>query len=233
MSTADPFVSVVVPVYNGAQYLSQAVESIRQQAYEPLEIIIVDDGSTDGTAKLCSDLGEAILYVYQQNSGPSAARNRGVQLAHGDVICFLDVDDLWPKDKLKHQLACLMDNPGLEMVMGHVQCLRLVGYEDGNPRFELFSKPFFTFLFGAVLFKKSVFEKVGLLDERLHTSEDLDWFMRAKESHVVYLTLEQATLFYRIHEDNSVRAQNVRNFNMMKMLKKSLDRRRKQATTYS
>jgi len=151
----------------------------------------------------------------------------GIQLAHGDVIGFLDVDDLWPEGKLKHQLDTLVHRSGLEMVLGQVQCLRLTGFEAGELKFKPFSKPFFTFVFGAVLIRKSVFQKVGLLDETLFPSEDLDWFMRAKENNVGWFTSEQVTLLYRLHENNRVKDQAIRNANLMKMLKKSIDRRRR------
>lgn len=229
METSQFFVSTVVPVYNGEVFLAQAVDSIRRQAYEPLEIIIVDDGSTDNTASIAKGLGGNVRYIYQPNRGPAAARNAGIKLAQGDVIAFLDVDDLWPAGKLKLQLAHLFSQPTLDLVLGHVQCMKLSGMEDNKPIFEPFAEPFFTFLFGAVLCRKSVFDKVGLLDETLYTSEDVDWFMRAKDRKVSRVTLKQITLMYCLHQHNMTRFQDIRRRDFVHVLKKSLDRRRKQA----
>lgn len=89
--------------------------------------------------------------------------------------------------------------------MGHVQCLRLLKGNNNLYHFEKFANQFFTFLFGAVLFRKSVFDKIGLLDESLRFSEDVDWFLRAKEVGTSMITLTQVTLLYRIHENNMVR----------------------------
>ena len=104
--TTNVLLSVIMPVYNGAEFLAEAVASIVAQAYQPLEIIVVDDGSTDETATIVQSLGGEIRYLYQFNQGPAAARNAGLALAQGDLIAFLDVDDLWPADKLAQQMAC-------------------------------------------------------------------------------------------------------------------------------
>src|SRR4030042_4290993 len=117
------FVSAIIPVYNGEAFLAEAVESIRQQGYRPIEIIIVDDGSTDNTKRIAAGLKGDVHYVYQPNSGLPAARNRGLNEARGDVIAFLDVDDLWSRDKLEHQLLRLNDAPSAEIVLGYTQIM--------------------------------------------------------------------------------------------------------------
>ncbi len=100
-------VSAIIPVYNGEAFLADAVKSILKQNYQPLEIIIVDDGSTDSTAQVGARFGDAVRYHYQSNAGPPAARNKGLQMARGNVITFLDVDDLWRNDKLQLQISHL------------------------------------------------------------------------------------------------------------------------------
>ena len=99
MNSEKPLVSVIMPVYNGAAFLTGAIDNIRRQNYEPLEIIIVDDGSTDSTGQIVASFGSDIRYVYQANQGPAAARNHGLRLATGDLIAFLDVDDLWAENR--------------------------------------------------------------------------------------------------------------------------------------
>ena len=227
MTSANPFVSVIVPVYNGAKFLSEAVASIRQQNYHPLEIIIVDDGSTDETAELVTGLGKDIRYAYQRNSGPAAARNKGLEMARGEIITFLDVDDLWPPDKLRIQVARLVNDPNLDVVLGRIQFIRLPGAAEfqmqgpNNTRVNVH--------LGSGAFRKSVFDKVGVFDETLRYSEDHDWFLRAREQGVSMTIVEQVTLHYRLHGNNMTQDKNAKGFQLTQVLKKSLDRRRRQS----
>ncbi len=227
MTSANPFVSVIVPVYNGAKFLSEAVASIRRQNYHPLEIIIVDDGSTDETAELVTGLGKDIRYAYQRNSGPAAARNKGLDMARGEIIAFLDVDDLWPPDKLRIQVARLVNDSNLDVVLGRIQFIKL----PGAPEFQI-QGPNNTHVnvhLGSGAFRKSVFDKVGVFDETLRYSEDHDWFLRAREQGVSMTIVEQVTLHYRLHGNNMTQDKNAQGFQLTQVLKKSLDRRRRQS----
>ena len=228
MNNRDFFVSVIIPVYNGEAYLWEAVKSIQRQDYTALEIIIVDDGSTDRTAELAKGLRGEIRYMYQQNQGPAAARNRGLKMARGNVIGFLDVDDLWPNNKLHLHLACLTSRPDIDIVQGYIQLLRLNEEVNNKPRWEQLSAPFHCISFGTGLFRRDVFDRVGLLDESLHGGEDIDWFYRAKERNISVLTLEQVALLYRRHGNNMTHDQDVRKHYFMAALKKVLERRRHQ-----
>lgn len=222
------FVSVIIPVYNGAALLAEAVASIQQQNYDPLEIIIVDDGSTDNTAGVVADLqANNIRYVYQPNSGPAVARNTGLELAAGDIIAFIDADDLWSENKLAPQLVCLAERPELDVVMGHVQWMRLFTQKEGKPIFKKFGEPFACFHLASALFRRAVFEKVGLCDPTLRYSEDVDWFMRAREQGISIALLDHVALFYRLHESNMTHGRSPQALNVLKVLKMSLDRRRK------
>ena len=98
-------VSCIVPVYNGERYLREALDSILAQTYRPLEIIVADDGSADGTAGVVATFGDQVRYVRQHNQGPSSARNLGIRVPTGDFIAFLDADDLWHPEKLARQIA--------------------------------------------------------------------------------------------------------------------------------
>ena len=93
-------ISCIVPVYNGERYLAETLQSILGQRVGPLEVIVVDDGSTDGTAGVARRFGSAIRVLHQTNAGPAAARNLGLSEARGDFVAFLDADDLWKPDKL-------------------------------------------------------------------------------------------------------------------------------------
>ncbi len=110
--------SVIIPSFDRAALVVQAVESVLAQAPAPLEIIVVDDGSTDGTDRALAGYGPPVRYVRQPNRGPSAARNTGIALARGDLIALLDSDDLWHPGKIAHDIALLRANPDAGMVAG-------------------------------------------------------------------------------------------------------------------
>ena len=112
MSTSSPLVSVIVPVYNGAQHLREAVRSIERQDYQPLEIIVVDDGSTDETPRVIASLGDRVRALRQDNAGPAAARNYGITASHGQLLAFCDADDTWPDGKLHLQVGRLQQDTG-------------------------------------------------------------------------------------------------------------------------
>lgn len=229
----EPLVSVVIPVFNGERFLREAVESVLDQQYSPLEIIIVDDGSMDDTATVARSLPETVRYLYQTNQGPAAARNRGIEHARGDLIAFADADDVWPPAKLELQLPHLIKDPVLEIVMGKTQQVLLSDTVDGGTRAEEFGEPAFSVNLGSAVIRKSVFDRVGLFDEAMRYSEDVDWFMRAREAGAAIMTLDAVTLFYRQHEQNMSRGKSTSELNVLKALKKSLDRRRERTGSAS
>jgi len=223
------FVSAIIPVYNGEAFLAEACESIRQQRYNPLEIIIVDDGSTDNTRKVAAGLGD-VHYVYEPNCGLPAARNRGLSEARGDVIAFLDVDDLWSGSKLEHQLSRLSEAPSAEIVIGYTQIMALGRSVEGMYIFKKWSDPVLALSVGSALFRRSVFDKVGLFDDTQYYCDDLDWFMRARESGVSILIHKEVAQFYRRHERNMTNEEKLGNYYFIRMLKKSLNRRRQKTS---
>jgi glycosyltransferase involved in cell wall biosynthesis len=219
-----PRVSVIVPAYDSAAYLPEAIASIRAQQYAPLEIILVDDGSTDATAELVPALGADIKYIYQQNRGPAAARNHGLAQATGSVIAFLDADDLWAPQKLELQLTALYRHPTADCVIGHIRAFQT------DPEAFLVSKrrqntPFLAHQVGSALFRRSVVERIGDFDETLRFSEDIDWFLRAREAGVSILVLPQVALLYRVHSNNMTRTGGHSHY-LTQVLRRSIHRRR-------
>jgi glycosyltransferase involved in cell wall biosynthesis len=219
-------VSVVIPVFNGEKFLREAVESVLAQNYSPVEIIIVDDGSTDGTAAVARSFPETVRYLHQTNQGPAAARNRGIEHAQGSLIAFADADDLWPAGKLELQLPYLPGDEKIDIVLGRIQQVVLSETGSGQTQSQEVAEPAFSVNLGSALMRKSVFERVGLFDETMRYSEDVDWFMRAREAGAVIVTIDAVTLFYRQHEQNMTRGKSTSELNVLKALKKSLDRRR-------
>jgi hypothetical protein len=223
--TGSPLVSVIIPVHNGERFVADAVGSVLAQTWPSIEIIIIDDGSTDGTEVAVRRLPCDVHYFKQENLGPAAARNRGIRDASGDFVAFLDVDDLWPE----HMIALLMDElirqPELDVVRGYSQVMEydpVTGIYEyrGNP------KESFPYSIASGVYRKRVFDRVGLFDKTLLYGEDTDWYNRAHELHVPMHRVEAITLHVRRHGKNMTHAKTLVELNMLRVLKKSLDRQR-------
>jgi GT2 family glycosyltransferase len=169
-----------------------------------------------------------VRYFYQANRGPAAARNRGIRVARGAVLCFLDSDDLWPADALAHQLARLDAHPSVEVVMGYTRGCQLVAGVDGRPHFGPVSTAFPVLSMGCAAIRRSAFDRVGLLDETLLYGEDVDWFMRMRERGVAALVHRETVQLCRRHEQNMTNETELTNSYFVRALKQSLDRRRGQ-----
>ena len=207
--------------------MEEAVESVRQQKYHPLEIIIVDDGSTDETAKIASSFGGEVKYMYQKNSGPAAARNQGLALARGNVVGFLDVDDLWTKGSLGVQLSFLLKEPSAGIVLGYTQFIREKISRGGVSSFAAYAEPWPSLHLSSAIIRKSVFDKIGGFDEEQKYCDDVDWFLRAQEAGISMVIHQGVTSFYRRHRDNLTNKTEIDRRYFLAALKKSIDRRRK------
>ena len=157
-------ISVVIPCYNYARYLGEAVESVLGQTYQHTEVIVVDDGSTDQSGEVAKNFADrGVKYCPQVHSGIGPARNKGVELAQGDFIAFLDADDRWPLEKLERQLRAFESDPALEMVFG--QALQLQNgpeWESGVNNKELFVAGMVPGMVpGTMLIKRDSFHRVG------------------------------------------------------------------------
>ena len=201
MSDKDQaLVSVIIPVFNGARFLGAAIDSVLAQAHEPIEVIVVDDGSTDGSAGIAEAYGAPVRCQRQENAGAGSARNRGVETARGQYLAFLDADDLWTAGKLSLQLARLQADPGLDGVFGLVDHF----VEPGAERFEAAVQdgaagqvP------GTLLIRRDSFLRAGLLDPELRIGEFIEWYGRATEAGLRFETLPEVVLRRRIHGDNT------------------------------
>lgn len=219
-----PLVSVIVPVYNGAHFLVDAVRSILAQEYAPLEIIIVDDGSTDEIVQAVSALPVDVRFIRQANAGAAAARNRGITDASGELIAFLDVDDLWPESNLDRLVQLLVSTSSADVVHGRAQVLR----RDANANDEYVGDPsaVFPHYIGAGVYRRAVFTRVGLFDPSLRFGEDADWFRRAAEEHSEIMHLDEVSLFVRRHDANMTRGKTQLELNALRVLKLAIDRKR-------
>jgi glycosyltransferase involved in cell wall biosynthesis len=221
-------VSVVIPVFEMGRYLPEAVASVEAQGHRDVEIVVVDDGSTDDTPAVIASLGDRVRAVRQDNQGPAAARNAGLAVATGDLIAFLDADDLWPADKLALQLARLHAEPELDAVLGRIQYVAVDGGEVPDIEFEDLDQKTLTHVhLGSGLYRRRAFDRLGDFDAGLRYSEDVDWFLRAREAKLRMAILPEVTLIYRLHDANMTRnAKDSLSASMLSVLKRSLDRRR-------
>jgi len=222
----SPLISVVIPVFNGAAFLAETLANVFTQDHRPLEVVVVDDGSTDDSLAIAQSWGPALRTLHQANAGPSAARNRGIEAAEGPYVAFLDADDLWPADRLGRHLRLLEERSDLDFVLGHVEVRFLASAGEGARRFGGADERLAMFLFGAGLFRRSLFARAGLLSEDLQDSEDFDWFMRAREAGASWLLEDEVALFYRRHGGNLTERLSTRKSHIFRILARAAARRR-------
>jgi glycosyltransferase involved in cell wall biosynthesis len=231
---ADPLVSVVIPAYNGVEFLGEALDSILQQGWEPIEILVVDDGSTDDTAAVARSFGDVVRYEQQPHQGcPAAGRNRGVQMSRGPLVAFLDQDDLWPPGKLKLQVAGLRARPSPGVVIGRTQVVHVGRGPGGERGPETFGRVLAYRMVSAALFTRQALATVGPFDETLrYYGDDLEWFIRARDRGVEIQTMDAVSLYWRLHgrntSDRCIRDHAAgRDHALTEVIKRTLDRRRR------
>lgn len=207
----NPLVSVVIPTYNRERYLPEAIVSVLSQTYRPIELIIIDDGSDDQTAQVIARLDMSavpaipVKYVQQENSGIGAARNRGVALANGTLLAFLDSDDLWTLDKLVWQVAALSEDASLDAVFGCTQEFLSADLDpDLAARLHYRASPSEAYLAGAILIRRESFMRVGWFPEYRQAGEFIEWYMRAVDVDVPLRIkmLADTVLLRRLHNTN-------------------------------
>ncbi|CAH0997923.1 putative glycosyltransferase EpsJ [Emticicia aquatica] len=219
-------ISVIIPAFNASNYIKRALDSVFSQSVLPKEVIVIDDGSTDNTATIVKAYGNVVSYIYQTNLGPSSARNAGIKAANENIIAFLDADDYWPKNKLETQLAILEKDTSLDVVWGRVK----IDYKhEGIEKFTregVSDDSVFITCLGAALFRKNVFNEVGLFNENLKTCEDWDWYIRAMDKKVSINKIPEIGLFYCRHDDNLTKDLQDLTKQSIQLLKLTINRRR-------
>ncbi len=189
-----PEVSVIIPTFNRADLLAQAIDSVLSQSYTDFELIVVDDGSTDATQALLSWYRGRIRYLFQENRGVSAARNLGIKAARGRYICLLDSDDLWLRDKLKEQVRLMKGDPKIRVSYTDEVWIRGGKRVNQGKRHRKYSGwilrkllPLCLISPSSVMIERGVFEEVGLFDESFPVCEDYDLWLRIGSRMPVYL----------------------------------------------
>ena len=222
-----PLVSIIIPIYNSRPYLADVAEGIRRQEWPELEIIGIDDGSTDGSPEEFARLLPEATLLQQTNAGPSAARNAGLAVARGEYIAFLDSDDVWPEGKLAHQISRLENDEQLSISIGHIAVF--ADYlPDGRSAPRKWAPSQLLFFLGSMVCRRAVFARIGLFDavRCAYLGEDHDWFLRAWEAAEPIEVSPEVTLHYRRRPDSLTTERNMIAKSIVGMVKASLDRRR-------
>lgn len=210
-----PLISVVIPVYNGELTIRETVKSVIDQTFSDFELLVIDDGSTDSTLDILSKFEDPRLQIFSYaNAGPSASRNRGIAHASGELISFIDADDLWTPNKLESQWKALRENPDAAVAYSWTDFIDERGHSIGigihrTVNGYVFPRLLEFFFIGSgsnALLRKPVFDEVGQFDEALACAEDLDMFLRLAARYQ-FSAVPQPQILYRII-DNS-RSRNV------------------------
>jgi len=202
MIQSNPLVSVIIPVYNGESYIAEAIKSVLAQTYQPVEIIVVDDGSEDGTAEIARSF-EDVKYIYQVNQGHGQAKNTGIEAANGFYIAFIDADDLWEASKLSLQISVFQNDPQVGYVICEVKNFLDPGTElDSHIKITDFERNFPGYLPSALVVSRKTFELVGIFNPRLRDANDSDWFFRAKDSGIKQAIVNKVLVRRRVHRSN-------------------------------
>lgn len=238
-SQGDMRVSVVIPAYNSARFLQESIESVRQQTTSVHEIIVVDDGSTDETEKVIQSLGGDIVYIRQANAGVSAARNRGIAQATGEIIAFLDADDLWLPQKVENQVRVFWGNPDIALVatdrtdidaQGSLLLDSLFKKQGlyaffselrGNPVPQALSRLVQVNFIptSSVMVRKSALAQVGVFDTAIRYGEDLELWARIAAQYPI-ACLPEVLIRYRQHGNNATQATEKLLLDMVQVMKR-------------
>lgn len=222
-----PLISVMIGVYNAHDYVGEAIESVLAQDYGPLELIVVDDGSGDGSGDVVRRYPE-VRYVFQENQGNGGARNRAVEEASGDLFAFLDADDRFVPGKLRLQKAALDAEPGLDAVFGHVHEFFSPELDDKTraalrppaPAPMPWTSP------NLMLIRRESFARVGPFSTAVRVGVTVDWFARATEAGLRYVVLPEVVLERRLHtQNNGLRERDARP-QYLQVIRAAMERRR-------
>jgi glycosyltransferase involved in cell wall biosynthesis len=219
-------VSVVVPMHDGERYVGESLDSIFAQTVMPAEVIVVDDGSTDGSAAIVERYGRGVALLRQAQSGPAAARNRGIAAATQPLLAFLDHDDVWLPSKLETQLAALRARPDLDGVFCH-----MVEFISPDVPAEVavslapIEQPQPSTLISCLLVSAQRFRGVGDLDTASR-ADFVDWYLRALDAGLRFEILPELFVRRRLHGRNTSRRNDEVKRDYIRHIKASLDRRR-------
>ena len=201
-------ISVIIPTFNRKKTLKRAIQSVLMQSYTPYEIIVIDDGSDDGTKEWLKDNFPNVKYIYQMNSGVSSARNKGIKFARGDWIALLDSDDEWLPSKLKDQANEIELNPAAKFLHTNEIWIRNGVRVNQMKKHKKYGGYIFEKCLdmcrispSSVLIKKDIFDEIGMFDETLKVCEDYDLWLRFASKYPVHFLDQPLIKKYGGHSD--------------------------------
>ena len=219
-------VSVIIVVKNGERYLSTAIESAIAQTYPIKEIIVIDGQSSDNTRKIARSFSQ-VRYIWQNNLGLANARNLGIEVAEGELIAFLDYDDLWQSNKLQRQVDYFIKEPALKYTIALVKSFLESGCSL-RPEFKKqdFEQIKIGYTPSSLVVKKSLFNEIGFFNPDFAIGCDSEWFSRAKDCQISMKIIPEVLQYKRIHNLNL--SANIKNYRaeMLTIIKQSLKRKR-------
>jgi glycosyltransferase involved in cell wall biosynthesis len=227
-----PLISVLIGAYNAERYLGEAIESVFAQTYSDIELIVVDDGSTDATAEVAAGYGDRLTLVRQSNAGNGAARNRALEEASGEFFAFLDADDRFTREKLELQIAELERSGHVDMVFGYVREFvspELTQSERATVRAPA-PEPVPWTAPNLMLIRRASFQRVGPFEETVRVGVTVDWYARALEHGLRGVVIPRVVLERRLHLSNNGLRERASRHQYLHVLKRSLDRRRQQTS---
>jgi glycosyltransferase involved in cell wall biosynthesis len=203
-----PSVSCIIPVYNAERFLAETIESVLAQTYTVDELLLVDDGSTDGSKAIIDRyIGKSatqIRYFHQAQSGPPAARNTGIQAARGEFISFLDSDDLWHTHKTERQIQRFAERAELKISVTHIQNFWMENEHNQGQGIHEHPRAKATVGYAAptMMARRRVFEHVGLFNATLRFSDSAEWFWRAQQAQIINEVIPDVLVYRRIHSQS-------------------------------
>ena len=219
-------ISVILPLYNGRRFFRQAIDSILAQTLAPIEIFVVDDGSTDDSTRELP-IHPSLRLIRQPNTGVASARNRGIKESRGNILAFLDQDDEWTHDKLEKQVRFLHDHTELGYVLAH-QFIHLAP-DIPKPSWlkaEQVNQPSAGYLPGTLVVHRETLNQVGLFNEAYRSGSDSEWFFRAKDMGISMEIMPDVLLHRTIHGKNQSYDTATANRELLRIVHQSLKNRR-------
>ena len=192
-----PLVTVVIPAFNGERHIAAALRSAWEQNYRPIDLVVVDDGSTDDTVAAASSVPH-VKVVRQPHQGVASARNAGIEASRSNIVAFLNQDDLWFPNKLRVQVDVLLDEPELGFVLCEQLSPEEVPATDEAMGAHESHFAEHTHHVSSLVVRKWVFERIGFFDRRVSDASDTDWFLRAKNNHIPMKILREALFTRRL-----------------------------------
>lgn len=225
----DNLVSVIMPVFTAEKYVDEAIESVLSQTYRNIEVICINDKSTDNSLAVLKSFGNKIILVENDdNCGTAESRNKGIRIARGEFLAFIDNDDIWEKNKLDVQIDRFMDNAKLDVSLTYMQSFISPDLKENDKYLRYCPpNPLPGYIPSTILVKRTSFEKAGYFNSRWKNGESVDWLFKAREAGLTFEVINQVLVRRRIHKTNkSILDSQLSKSEYLKIIRESLNRRK-------